>query len=55
MPFIKDPCACELVDLMLSLDPRKRCSSDAALDHNFFWTDPMPSDLSEMLASFGFK
>jgi serine/threonine protein kinase len=54
MQYVRDPCACELLDLLLVLDPGKRYSSDAALDHDFFWTDPMPCDLSKMLASFYF-
>jgi cyclin-dependent kinase 9 len=51
MPYVRDPCACELLDLLLVLDPGKRYSSHAALVHDFFWTNPMPCDLSKMLAS----
>jgi cyclin-dependent kinase 9 len=51
MQYVRDACACDLLDLLLVLDPGKRCNSDAALDHNFFWTDPMPCDLTKMLAS----
>jgi cyclin-dependent kinase 9 len=50
MPYVKDPCACDLLDKLLVLDPSKRCDSDSALDHDFFWTEPMPYDLSKMLA-----
>lgn len=27
-----------------------RVDADAALNHDFFWTDPMPSDLGKMLS-----
>lgn len=47
---MKDPYACDLLDKLLILDPSKRCDSDSALNHDFFWTDPMPCDLSKMLA-----
>jgi cyclin-dependent kinase 9 len=49
MPYVKDPLACDLLDKLLVLDPSKHYNSDV-LDHDFFWTDPMPCDLSEMLA-----
>lgn len=49
-PYVKDPLALELLDRLLSLDPSKRFDSDSALNHDFFWTDPMPCDLSKMLA-----
>ena len=35
---------------MLCLDPKQRLDSDAALNHDFFWTDPMPCDISRTLA-----
>lgn len=49
-PYVKDPYACDLLDKLLVLDPSKRVDSDSALNHDFFWTDPMPCDLSKMLA-----
>ena len=41
-PYVKDPYACDLIDKLLYLDPSKRTDSDTALNHDFFWTDPMP-------------
>lgn len=38
------------MDKLLILDPNKRFDSDSALNHDFFWQDPMPCDLSKMLA-----
>jgi len=48
-PYVKDPYACDLLDKLLTLDPSKRVDADAALNHDFFWTDPMPCELSKML------
>ena len=42
--------ALDLLDKLLTLDPSKRVDSSSALDHDFFWTDPMPGDLSKMLS-----
>jgi len=43
--YIKDVNALDLLDKLLTLDPKKRIDSDEALDHDFFWTDPLPIDL----------
>ncbi len=43
--YIKDQFGLDLLDKLLTLDPKKRIDSDEALDHDFFWTEPMPSDL----------
>lgn len=40
----------ELIDKLLVLDPSKRIDSGAALDHDFFWSDPMPCDLAATLS-----
>ncbi|KAL0280533.1 UNVERIFIED_CONTAM: hypothetical protein PYX00_001795 [Menopon gallinae] len=49
-PYVKEMYACDLLDKLLVLDPSKRLDSDSALNHDFFWSDPMPCDLSKMLA-----
>ncbi|XP_022901989.1 cyclin-dependent kinase 9 [Onthophagus taurus] len=49
--YLKDPYACDLLDKLLILDPSKRIDADAALNHDFFWSDPMPCDLGKMLAN----
>ena len=38
---------------MLSLDPSKRLDADNSLNHDFFWTDPMPCSLERMLSNHG--
>ncbi|KAF8584345.1 Pkinase-domain-containing protein [Ramaria rubella] len=34
----------DLLDKLLILDPAHRITAAAALDHDYFWTDPMPAD-----------
>ncbi|XP_076320949.1 cyclin-dependent kinase 9 isoform X2 [Tachypleus tridentatus] len=48
--YVKDPYALDLLDKLLTLDPNKRIDSDNALNHDFFWTDPMPCELAKMLS-----
>merc|ERR1719384_651328 len=50
-PYVKDQYACDLIDKLLSLDPSKRLDADNALNHDLFWTDPMPCSLERMLAN----
>lgn len=50
--YIKCPYALDLLDKLLTLDPTKRIDSGTALDHDFFWKDPMPSDLAIMLSHY---
>ena len=47
----QDASACDLIDKLLSLDPQKRLDADSALNHDFFWTDPMPCSLERMLST----
>lgn len=50
-PYLKDPYALDLLDKLLILDPSRRADADTALNHDFFWTDPMPCDLAKMLSN----
>jgi serine/threonine protein kinase len=38
------PDALSLVERLLTLDPAKRISAHEALDHDYFWTDPLPCE-----------
>lgn len=49
--YVKDGSALDLLDKLLSLEPSKRLDADGALNHDFFWCDPMPKDLGEMLST----
>jgi len=47
---VKDQWAVDLLDKLLTLNPAIRIDSDTALNHDFFWTDPMPVSLEKMLS-----
>ncbi|XP_055941150.1 cyclin-dependent kinase 9-like [Argiope bruennichi] len=49
--YVKDPHALDLLDKLFTIDPTKRIDSDTALNHDFFWTDPLPCELTKMLQS----
>ncbi|CAB4054144.1 CDK9 [Lepeophtheirus salmonis] len=49
-PYVKDQYAVDLLDKLLCLCPTKRLDADTALNHDFFWTDPMPLELEKMLS-----
>ena len=42
------PEALSLVERLLTLDPAKRISAHEALDHDYFWTDPLPCEPQEL-------
>lgn len=48
--YVQNMHGCDLLDKLLTLDPNARIDADTALNHDFFWTDPMPCDLSKMLS-----
>ncbi|EGO03580.1 hypothetical protein SERLA73DRAFT_83649 [Serpula lacrymans var. lacrymans S7.3] len=35
---------CDLLDKLLTCNPRERITASQALDHDYFWTDPLPAD-----------
>ena len=48
--YVRDQYALDLIDKLLTLDPKHRIDSDEALNHDFFWTEPLPCDLMNMLS-----
>ena len=52
--YVRDLHAIDLIDKLLVLDPKRRLDSDGALNHDFFWEDPMPSqsELAHTLSKF---
>lgn len=48
--YVRDQYALDLLDKLLSIDPKQRFDADTALNHDFFWMDPMPIDCGRMLS-----
>jgi len=44
MQKIRDRHGLDLIDKLLCLDPKKRLDADEALNHDFMWNEPLPSD-----------
>ncbi|KII91253.1 hypothetical protein PLICRDRAFT_105189 [Plicaturopsis crispa FD-325 SS-3] len=38
------PETCDLLEKLLTCNPRERITASQALDHDYFWTDPLPAD-----------
>uniref|UniRef100_T1IJJ8 Protein kinase domain-containing protein n=1 Tax=Strigamia maritima TaxID=126957 RepID=T1IJJ8_STRMM len=49
--WVKDDLGLDLVDKFLILDPDHRINANDALNHDFFWTDPMPGQLSKVMST----
>ena len=43
--YIKDQYGLDLLDRLLTINPNTRIDSNEALDHDFFWTEPLPAPI----------
>jgi len=43
-----EPMAKDLLRKLLAMDPEKRITADDALDHEYFWNDPLPATPAEL-------
>jgi len=48
--YVRDPEPLLIINRLLALDPKKRMDSDEALNHDFFYKDPMPSNLDNLMS-----
>ena len=50
--FISEPLALELIEKLLTLDPKQRIDADAAASSDFFYCDPPVLDLKPLLSKY---
>lgn len=50
--YVKNLCGCDLLDKLLLLNPSARIDVITALKHDFFRSDPLPTDLRKMLSTY---
>jgi cyclin-dependent kinase 9 len=51
-PYIQEPLALDLIDKLLTLDPKQRIDADNAVSSDFFYTDPPIADLKPLLSKY---
>lgn len=49
-PYIQEALALELIDKLLTLDPKQRIDADGALNSDFFYSEPLLADLQPLLS-----
>lgn len=47
-----DPLAADLIDKLLTLDPKKRITAIEALEHDYFYSNPFPAEPSEYVSLY---
>lgn len=51
-PYIQEPLALDLIDKLLTLDPKQRIDADNAVSSDFFYADPPLADLEPLLSKY---
>jgi cyclin-dependent kinase 9 len=51
-PYIQEPLALDLIDKLLTLDPKQRIDADNAVSSDFFYSEPPLGDLKSLLSKY---
>ncbi len=51
-PYIQEPLALDLIDKLLTLDPKQRIDADNAVSSDFFYSEPPLADLKPLLSKY---
>ncbi|CAF1059960.1 unnamed protein product [Didymodactylos carnosus] len=51
-PYTFDASTLDLIDKLLTLDPKQRIDADLAMSHDFFYNDPPASELGTLLSKY---
>ncbi|CAF1403293.1 unnamed protein product [Adineta steineri] len=51
-PYIQEPLALDLIDKLLTLDPKLRIDADNALNSDFFYSEPPLAELKPLLSKY---
>ena len=51
-PYIQEPLALDLIDKLLTLDPKQRIDADNAVSSDFFYSEPPVGDLKPLLSKY---
>ena len=51
-PYIQEPLALDLIDRLLTLDPKQRIDADNAVSSDFFYSEPPLADLKPLLSKY---
>jgi cyclin-dependent kinase 9 len=52
-PYLEEPLALDLIEKLLTLDPKQRIDVDTALALDFFYFEPPLADLKPLLLNLG--
>jgi cyclin-dependent kinase 9 len=51
-PYIQEPLALDLIDKLLTLDPKQRIDADNAVSSDFFYSEPPLANLQSLLSKY---